>query len=318
MKGGNEMAKKLSKNEIKNIMKDISPMIYIGEETHREKFKQVIYDGKYYYYIISSFGRIFSIYYGKKIYDVINLKEMHPTKNKKGENKGYYQCAIVDEGNSETAKIHKLVALAFIKNPYNLPIPNHLDGIKENNYVWNLEWTDNPGNTKHAYDTGLCIQPKGEERSFHKYTTEEITTVCELLEQNYTIKEISHITNVSKRMVKHLLQKDAWPHVVCNYDFSSYNFGKPYDYRNKVENTCKLLEENNLTLKEISAQTGITYAMVKNILNKQAYRDISDKYSISNFSNYQINKKKVKVQRLSRKGVHYKLMVVEVLCILII
>ena len=41
-------------------------------------------------------------------------------------------------------------------------------------------------------------------------------------------------------------------------------------------------------MKEISKQTGITYTMVKNILNRKAHLDISKNYKISNFSKYEV------------------------------
>jgi hypothetical protein len=55
-----------------------------------------------------------------------------------------------------TAYVHRLVAAAFLGPP---PSPshevNHLDGVRTNNHVNNLDWTTSSGNKLHAYTTGL-------------------------------------------------------------------------------------------------------------------------------------------------------------------
>jgi len=49
---------------------------------------------------------------------------------------------------------HKLVALAFIKNTNNLDSVDHINGIRDDNRVENLEWVTNSENVKRAWRSG--------------------------------------------------------------------------------------------------------------------------------------------------------------------
>lgn len=69
--------------------------------------------------------------------------------------KGYLRVRLSLHDKKATAKLHRLVATAFLDNPDNKPQVNHKDTNKKNNCVGNLEWVTNGENQLHAYQTGL-------------------------------------------------------------------------------------------------------------------------------------------------------------------
>lgn len=68
---------------------------------------------------------------------------------------GYKKVELTKDGKKKSFKVHRLVAEAFIDNPYHKPNINHKDGNKKNNNVTNLEWVTQKENVEHAYSTGI-------------------------------------------------------------------------------------------------------------------------------------------------------------------
>lgn len=66
------------------------------------------------------------------------------------DDKGYLIVKLSKNNISHTIKVHKLVANAFIPNPFKLPQINHRDEDKTNNNVDNLEWCTNKYNCNYG------------------------------------------------------------------------------------------------------------------------------------------------------------------------
>ena len=73
-----------------------------------------------------------------KVYSYINEKFLNPYTG----SKGYLFVNLYKDGKMKHYSLHRLVAMAYIPNPENLPQVNHKDENKTNNCLQNLEWCD--------------------------------------------------------------------------------------------------------------------------------------------------------------------------------
>ena len=61
---------------------------------------------------------------------------------------GYMQVNLYTrDGRRKKEYVHRLVALTFLPNEQCLPAVNHIDGIRDNNVLSNLEWVTHKENT---------------------------------------------------------------------------------------------------------------------------------------------------------------------------
>lgn len=76
---------------------------------------------------------------------------------------GYHRVSLCKNGKHTHKRVNRLVAEAFIPNPENKPIVNHIDYNKENNSVTNLEWVTQRENVTHSAKVGRYSNNRAKE-----------------------------------------------------------------------------------------------------------------------------------------------------------
>lgn len=109
------------------------------------------FEGKYQ---VSNLGRVKSLKDSSGKHRELILKG-------RSEGHGYLKVDLSKGGKCKSMRIHRLVAEAFIPKPKNKTDVNHINGIKTDNRLENLEWVTRSENLKHAYDIGLKEKPIG-------------------------------------------------------------------------------------------------------------------------------------------------------------
>lgn len=66
------------------------------------------------------------------------------------DNTGYMSCTLNNNGVRKSYKVHRLIAQTFIENPNNYTDVNHINEIKHDNRVCNLEWISHKDNMNYG------------------------------------------------------------------------------------------------------------------------------------------------------------------------
>lgn len=129
---------------------------------------------------------------------------------------GYRKYGLSKDGKTKQYRACRLVAIAFIPNPENKPQVNHIDGVKDNDSVENLEWSTAKENVNHSIDTGLRTHDHmmGAENHMSKLSTDDILDIKNAYRLGcFTHQEISDAYNVSRQHISSIISGKKWSYL---------------------------------------------------------------------------------------------------------
>lgn len=151
-------------------------------------------------YQVSNFGRIKSNNYNNTAKSKLLKQRLC---------NGYYTITLYKSNKPKTYKVHRLVLENFTKN---LDIDkthiNHVNGIKTDNRLINLEYVTPSYNTLHAYSNNLIIQKQGENHHLSKLTNIDVINIYNM--KNVKANDIAKMYNIHKTTVFKIKAKKIW------------------------------------------------------------------------------------------------------------
>jgi hypothetical protein len=100
---------------------------------------------------------IINEYPGYEIFEngqIFSIKSSRFLKHLLSKSTGYFMVVLYNKDGSKRKTVHRLLAQHFIDNKGNKPQVNHINGIRTDNRIENLEWVTCSENLKHLWKIG--------------------------------------------------------------------------------------------------------------------------------------------------------------------
>jgi len=164
-------------------------------------------------YEASNYGRLRSLNYKK----TGKVKVLKPAITPDG----YLKTMIMDDdGKYRSWTVHRFVCLAFLgPKPDKKYQCNHIDGVKTNNLINNLEYCTASENVKHAYDIGLGVPMVGSTNGQSKLKERDVIEIRNYVSnfkgRFYGRKALAEKYGICESHVKDLVarRRGIWGHI---------------------------------------------------------------------------------------------------------
>ncbi len=127
---------------------------------------------------------------------------------------GYYKIHLYDGKKLHNCYLHRLLAIQFIEGQTKINNQvNHINGIKSDNNLQNLEWVSNKENRIHAFKLGLQKGRPGEKHHNVKLKEEDIHKIRDLLKTGLSTYKIAALYSVSQSQIFKIKKGIRWTHI---------------------------------------------------------------------------------------------------------
>ena len=157
--------------------------------------RKIIIRGEETVYSISPSGNI----YNDKKKTSITLKD---------NSGGYKQVGLYTSKGRVTCLVHRLVAQAYLENPNNLPIVNHLDNNRANNHISNLEWNTIQGNSDHMVSQGRSA--KGVHNGNSRLVDTQVLEIRKLYKLGISKRCLARLLNIDRTVISAIINNETW------------------------------------------------------------------------------------------------------------
>lgn len=151
-------------------------------------------------YQVSNCGKVYSHYRGGRVLKSWTNKH------------GYEVLTLNHKGIKKEYKMHRLVALHFLKRGGEAKEVNHIDGCKTNNRLDNLEWCTRSENMVHAFKKGLATH-KGSNHPRTTLTEDKVLSIRNHLGKGVTVNEVAKMYEVRANTIYAIKYRKTWKHI---------------------------------------------------------------------------------------------------------